>query len=83
MHVRFGTNDKASCTSYFPLFGFADGPESFVAQNAPPGTHRTRAGHLQNTQRDDGGWDDEHNLRYWQPYFSTTVLLALKRFDRL
>jgi len=31
----------------------------------------------------DGGWDYEHGLSYWQPYFSTIVLLALRNYNRL
>jgi hypothetical protein len=67
----------------FPLFQFAQGPESVVAQHAPAGLIDRILNHLQSTQRDDGGWDDEHGLAYWQPYFSTVVLLALQRFGRL
>jgi hypothetical protein len=67
----------------FPFFQFAVGPESLVAQEAPAGLVDRILDHLQSTQREDGGWDDEHNLAYWQPYFSTVVLLALRRFGRL
>ena len=67
----------------FTFFQFAHGPDSVVAQNAPAGLVDRILDYLQATQRDDGGWDDEHGLAYWQPYFSTVVLLALKRFGRL
>jgi hypothetical protein len=67
----------------FPFFQFAGGPESLVARNAPDGLVDRILDHLEASQRDDGGWDDEHNLTYWQPYFSTIILLALKRFGRI
>jgi len=67
----------------FPFFQFASGPDSVVAQNAPEGLVDRILDHLESAQREDGGWDDEHGLDYWQPYFSTIILLALKRFGRL
>ncbi len=67
----------------FAIFQFAPGPDSPVAQHAPTGLIDRVLDHLQATQREDGGWDDEHGLAYWQPYFSTVVLLALQRFGRL
>ncbi len=75
--------EKGEYQKLFPLFGFAPGPDSVVARNAPVGLIDRVLDHLQETQRDDGGWKDEHALAYWQPYFSTTVLLALKRFGRV
>jgi hypothetical protein len=67
----------------FPLFQFAHGPDSIVAKNAPQGLIDRALDHLENSQREDGGWDDEHSLAYWQPYFSTIILLALRRFGRV
>lgn len=67
----------------FPIFQFATGPDSVVARNAPPGLIERILDHLETAQREDGGWDDEHGLDYWQPYFSTIIMLALKRFGRL
>jgi hypothetical protein len=67
----------------FPFFQFARGPDSIVTQNAPNGLVDRILDHLEETQREDGGWDDEHNLDYWQPYFSTIILLALQRFGRI
>jgi hypothetical protein len=74
---------KGELQKLFPFFQFADGPESLVARNAPPGLVDRILDTLQETQREDGGWDDEHGLTYWQPYFSTIILLALKRFGRI
>ena len=67
----------------FPILQFASGPESLAAQGAPAGLIDRVLDYLQETQRDDGGWGDEHGLAYWQPHFSTVVLLALKRYGRL
>jgi hypothetical protein len=74
---------KGEMNKLFPIFQFASGPDSLVAQEAPAGLVDRILDHLQESQRDDGGWDDEHGLTYWQPYFSTVILLALKRFGRL
>ena len=67
----------------FPFFQFAPGPDSIVARNAPSGMVDRFLDILQDAQREDGGWDDEHGLDYWHPYFSTVILLALKRFGRI
>ena len=74
---------KGELHKLFAIFQFAPGPDSPVAQHAPTGLIDRVLDHLQATQREDGGWDDEHGLAYWQPYFSTVVLLALQRFGRL
>jgi hypothetical protein len=74
---------KGETHKLFPFFQFASGPDSIVAQNAPAGLVDRILDHLESAQREDGGWDDEHGLVYWQPYFSTVILLALKRFGRI
>ena len=74
---------KGETHKLFPFFQFASGPDSIVAQNAPAGLVNRILDHLESAQREDGGWDDEHGLVYWQPYFSTVILLALKRFGRI
>ncbi len=78
-----GHEEKGEMNKLFPIFQFADSPESIVAREAPVGLIDRVLDHLQAMQREDGGWDDEHGLAYWQPYFSTVVLLALQRFGRL
>lgn len=75
--------EKGEMKKLFPFFQFATGPDSIVAKEAPDGLVDRLLDHLESTQREDGGWDDEHGLLYWQPYFSTIILLALKRFGRL
>ena len=74
---------RGEMNKLFPFFQFAAGPKSIVAQNAPQGLVDRILDYLQGSQREDGGWDDEHGLDYWQPYFSTIILLALKRFGRV
>jgi len=78
-----GHEAEGEMNKLFPFFQFASGPESTVAKNAPAGLIDRILDHLGSSQREDGGWDDEHGLVYWQPYFSTVVLLALKRFGRV
>jgi hypothetical protein len=78
-----GHLERGEMNKLFPLFQFASSPESAVAQNAPEGLIDQVLDHLEDSQREDGGWEDEHGLFYWQPYFSTVILLALKRFGRL
>ncbi|NQS92592.1 MAG: hypothetical protein HQ574_09300 [Chloroflexi bacterium] len=75
--------DQGEMNKLFPFFQFAIRPDSLVAKNAPAGLVDRILDHLGSSQREDGGWDDEHGLAYWQPYFSTVVLLALKRFERI
>lgn len=74
---------KGETHKIFPFFQFASGPDSVVARNAPGGLVDRFLDLLHEAQREDGGWDDEHGLAYWQPYFSTIILLALKRFGRI
>lgn len=74
---------NGECHKLFPIFSYADGPDSAVAVNAPPGLLDNVLDYLQAAQREDGGWDDEHGIAHWQPYFSTVILLALQRFGRI
>jgi len=81
--TALGHEERGEMHKLFPFFQFANGPESVVTQNAPEGLVERILDHFQRSQREDGGWDDEHGLPYWQPYFSTIILLALKRFGRI
>ena len=78
-----GHEEQGEMNKLFPFFQFAAGPESPIAQDAPAGLVDRILEYLGSAQREDGGWDDEHGLIYWQPYFSTIILLALKRFGRM
>ena len=82
-HTAREHEKKGETHKLFPFFQFAAGPDSIVARNAPSGLVERFLDILQEAQREDGGWDDEHGLVYWQPYFSTIILLALKRFGRV
>ena len=75
--------EKNETKKYYTLFMFAPTPESDVARAMPAGLIAQYLDHIETSQRDDGGWDDEHDLPYWQPYASITSLLALKNFNRL
>jgi hypothetical protein len=75
--------NKGETHKLFPFFQFATSPDSVVARNAPEGLIGRILDVLEESQREDGGWEDEHGLAYWQPYFSTIILLALKRFGRI
>lgn len=68
---------------YFTFFQFATSPDSEIIKAAPAGLVDKFLDYLVGAQREDGGWSDEHGLTYWQPYFSTVVLLTLKRFNRI
>jgi hypothetical protein len=81
--TALGHEERREMSKLFPFFQFATGPDSPAAQNAPTGLVDRILDHLEGAQRDDGGWDDEHGLEYWQPYFSTIILLALHRFGRV
>ncbi len=78
-----GHEEQGEMNKLFPFFQFAAGSESPVAREAPAGLVDRLLDHLGSSQREDGGWDDEHGLVYWQPYFSTLILSALKRYGRL
>lgn len=66
---------------YFTLFQFVTTPDSPIARALPDVITRN-LDYLASVQRDDGGWSDEHDMKHWQPYFTTIVLLALHRFGR-
>ncbi len=65
------------------LFRFATAPNTEIANAVPPSLLEQILDYLEASQRDDGGWDDEHDLSYWQPYHSTTTLLTLRSFNRI
>lgn len=65
------------------LFTFAPTPESPVAQALPDGLVERSLDYLEATQREDGGWSDEHDLKVWQPAVTMQNLMALQRYGRL
>lgn len=74
---------KAPEKQYYTLFAFAPTPDSPVARALPDGLLARFLDYLQATQRDDGGWSDEHNMPHWQPMVTMGVLRTLKNYGRL
>ncbi len=74
--------EKMPQKRYYVLLQFAPTPDAPVAQTMPEVVKRS-LDYVQDTQRDDGGWDDEHHMKHWQPYVSTMIFWALKRHNRL
>lgn len=72
--------ETAPLKSLPALLHFAPTPDSIIARRTPPQIMNRLLDSLASTQREDGGWDDEHGLPHWQPYFSTIALLALKNY---
>ena len=68
---------------YYSLFAFAPTPESPVARALPDGLLDRFLDYLRESQRDDGGWSDEHGLPQWMPIVTIGVLHTLKRYGRL
>ncbi|ASS76007.1 hypothetical protein CIG75_14235 [Tumebacillus algifaecis] len=75
--------EKAPEKSFFTLCHYISDPHSEMTQAVPPALLDRLLTHLSTTQREDGGWNDEHDLLYWQPYMSTLILLTLKNHNRL
>jgi hypothetical protein len=74
--------EKMPERQYAVILQFAPTPDSMVARAMPEFVARSLE-YVQDTQRDDGGWTDEHNMKHWQPYFTTMILRALSRHNRL
>ncbi|REE78767.1 hypothetical protein A8990_12443 [Paenibacillus taihuensis] len=74
---------KAEPKQYFSYFHFARTPDSPVAKATPAELLNKFLDHLASSQREDGGWDDEHGLKHWQSYFTVMVLNVLRNYGRL
>lgn len=78
-----------ACTAVMPekqaytLFQFATTPDNPVAQTIAEAVLARSLDYLLESQREDGGWTDEHDLPQWQPYTTILILLALQRYGRL
>jgi hypothetical protein len=68
---------------YFTYFQFAPAPDCEVGKATPEELVGKFLDYLEGAQREDGGWDDEHGLAYWQPYFTIVILNALRNYGRL
>ncbi|MCA1032602.1 hypothetical protein LCL95_16435 [Bacillus timonensis] len=74
---------KAEPKQYFTFFHFSPTPESPIAKAVPKEYLDKLLDHLCDSQREDGGWDDEHGLLYWQPYMTIKILHTLKNYNRI
>ena len=68
---------------YHSLFKFASDPKSDIAKALPDEVIQQALDHLAATQREDGGWADQHDLPQWQPMTTISALYALKNYERL
>lgn len=75
--------EKIPEKQYATLFQFAPTPDSPVAKAIPDEILARCLDYLVETQREDGGWTDEHDLPQWHSYTTMLVLLALQRYGRL
>lgn len=69
--------------NYFTLFQFANSPDTRVAQAMSKGMLNKFLDDLVSSQREDGGWSDEHGLKHWQPYHTIFTLSVLRNYGRL
>ena len=74
--------ESAPEKQYATLLSFAPTPEAMSKYGIPERLFTRTLDYLMENQREDGRWDDEHGLEGWHPYITTTVLLALKRYER-
>ncbi|WP_342554239.1 hypothetical protein [Paenibacillus sp. FSL R7-0652] len=69
--------------NYFTLFQFASSPDTRVAQAMSKDMLNEFLDDLVSSQREDGGWSDEHGLKHWQPYHTIFTLSVLRNYGRL
>jgi hypothetical protein len=75
--------ENAPEKQYFTFFQFASTPDSPVAQAATAEMLEKFLNYLEVTQQEDGGWEDEHGLAYWRPYFTIVILHVLRNYGKL
>lgn len=75
--------ERAEENQYHTLFHFIKSPEDKLAKLIPAPYIDKFLDYLQGAQREDGGWNDEHGLVYWQPYITIEILCALRNFGRI
>lgn len=68
---------------YYVLLQFAPAPDTLLARALPPSLLERSLDYAADTQRDDGGWNDEHNLAQWYSWVTITNLLALRNYGRI
>lgn len=82
LHNIIECAQKASEKQYFTVFQFAPHPETELAQALPKELLNRFLDYLETAQTEDGGWEDEHGLKHWQPYFTIVILQVLKNYGR-
>lgn len=75
--------EKTTENQYHTLFHFVKSRDSELANAIPDGIIDKFIDYLHRSQREDGGWDDEHGLKYWQPYTTIQILCALRNFNKI
>jgi hypothetical protein len=75
--------ENAPTKQYSTFFQFSPSPQAVLAKRIGEERLEKMLTYLENSQREDGGWDDEHGLTYWQPYLTVRILYILKQFGRL
>jgi hypothetical protein len=73
----------ATPNQYHTLFHFIKSPEDKLAKKMPIGLIDRFLDYMEAGQREDGGWEDEHDLKYWQPYITIEIMCALRNFRRI
>ncbi|WP_339835481.1 hypothetical protein [Paenibacillus sp. FSL R7-0272] len=74
---------NATEKNQFTLFQFANTPNTRVAQAVPKDLLNKLLNDLETSQREDGGWSDEHDLKHWQAYNTIFTLSVLRNYGRL
>jgi len=74
--------EKMPEKQYAVLLQFAPTPDSPVAQAMPDLVKRS-LDYLMEAQWADGGWEDEHGIKHWQPSLSIIILHGLQRHWRI
>jgi hypothetical protein len=72
--------ENATEKQYHTLFQFMKSRTDELYKYIPNNITDSFLDYLSMSQRDDGGWEDEHGLIYWQPYVTIQILCALKNF---
>lgn len=86
-HRRATLDNIRACAEAMPeeqyssLLQLAPSPQSPVAQAMPDLVARS-LDHVMATQREDGGWPDQHNLPQWMPFTTLVNLRILRNHGR-
>jgi len=75
--------EKMPEKQYYVLFHFAMWPNGIVSKSLPQNLITRSLDYVMETQRDDGGWNDEHGLSQWLSWVTISNLLALRNYGRL